>query len=51
MEILVLGLTFSLVAFGVSSMIDSLKKQMAMGTDAKDVICNIGLALLIKQSD
>ena len=45
----VLGIIFSPVAFGVS-MVDSPKKQMAMGTYAKDVICNPGLALLIKQS-
>lgn len=50
MGIFVFGLIFSPVAFGASNVLDSPKKQMAMGTDAKDVICNPGLALLIKQS-
>jgi len=48
--IFVLGFIFSSIAFGVSNIVDSPKKQMAMGTDAKDVICNPGLALLIKHS-
>ena len=48
--IFVFTLIFSPVAFGASNMVDSPKKQMAMGIDAKDVIYNPGLALLIKQS-
>ena len=48
--IIVIGLIFSPVAFGASHMVDSPRKQMAMGVDAKDVICNSGLALMIKSS-
>jgi protein-disulfide isomerase len=43
-----LGLVLSPVAFG--SMIDSPRKQMAMGTLAEDVVCKEGMALMKRSS-
>jgi len=46
--ITVLGLVLSPVAFG--AMIDSPRKQMAMGTLAEDVVCKDGMALMKRSS-
>jgi len=44
----VLGLVLSPVAFG--AMIDSPRKQMAMGTPSEDVVCKEGMALMKRSS-